>query len=129
MFFLFSIRWAKCMILDYCCKRVFKAMLLFTYFISFPTPAMYFYGQREGKSTLMTPERLMAARKMMGDRVAHTAAEEFQKGKTMPNSTPHLGLTKSRFVLNSRCGAMTVPPVCCSLLLPTIFASWRRVWC
>lgn len=53
---------------------------------------MYSSGQREGKgtasgATLMTPTRLMAARKMMGDRVAQTAAEEFQEGETMSSAT------------------------------------------
>eukprot|EP00752_Nemacystus_decipiens_P004418 g4034.t1 len=47
--------------------------------------------KREVKGTssgdaLMTPTRLMAARKMMADRVAQTAREEFQEGHAVP---PH----------------------------------------
>lgn len=57
---------------------------------------MRFSGQRDGKgtasgATVMTPTRLMTARKKMGDRVAQIAAENFQ-GETMSSSTTALAL-------------------------------------
>lgn len=76
------------------CSRLSKVALLFADSVYFPTSAtraMHSFCQREGKGTasgavLMTPTRLMAARKAMGNRVAQTAAEDFQ-GKTMWGSS------------------------------------------
>lgn len=82
------------------CARLFKVMIFYTDYMLVPTlstPVMCSSGQHDGKGTtsravVMNPTRLMAARKMMGDRVAQNAAEEFQEGGTMSGSCTALAL-------------------------------------
>lgn len=64
----------------------------FTVSILFPSPVVPLSVQRESKGScsdtvVITPPRLMTARKLMGDRVTQTAAEELKEGEaTVPNA-------------------------------------------